>query len=51
MFDFKSDAATKAEQWADMLAAADAVTADERDPIANMANVAAVLFHGLPDLN
>jgi L-methionine (R)-S-oxide reductase len=51
MFDFKTTATTKAEQWADILSAADAVTAGEADPIANMANVAAVLFHGLPDLN
>jgi L-methionine (R)-S-oxide reductase len=51
MFDFQSNAMTKAEQWADVLSAADAVTAGEPDPIANMANVAAILFHGLPDLN
>ncbi len=51
MFQFKTNAATKAEQWADILSAVDAVTAGEADPIANMANVAAVLFHGLPDLN
>jgi L-methionine (R)-S-oxide reductase len=51
MFDFKSDATTKADLWRDVIAAADAVTAGEPDPVANMANVAAVLFHGLPDLN
>jgi L-methionine (R)-S-oxide reductase len=51
MFDFKSDATTKADRWRDILSAADAVTSGEPDPIANMANVAAVLFHGLPDLN
>ena len=51
MFDFKSSATTKAEQWVDVLSAADAVTVGESDPIANMANVASVLFHGLPDLN
>ena len=51
MFDFKSDAITKADLWRDVIAAADAVTAGEPDPVANMANVAAVLFHGLPDLN
>jgi L-methionine (R)-S-oxide reductase len=51
MFDFKSEATTKADQWADVLSAADAVTAGEPDPVANMANVAAILFHGLPDLN
>lgn len=51
MFDFKSHATTKTEMWADVLSAADAVTAGEPDPVANMANVAAILFHGLPDLN
>ena len=51
MFDFKSDAITKVDLWRDVIAAADAVTAGEPDPVANMANVAAVLFHGLPDLN
>ena len=51
MFDFKAGATTKPEQWRDILAAADAVTSGERDAVANMANVAAVLFHGLPDIN
>lgn len=51
MFDFKSGATTKAEMWADIVAAANAVTAGEDDVVANMANVAAILFHGLPDLN
>ena len=51
MFDFKSEATTKAEIWADVLSAAEAVTAGEPDVIANMANVSAILFHGLPDLN
>lgn len=51
MFDFKSNATTKAGQWADVLSAAEAVMAGEADAVANMANVAAILFHGLPDLN
>ena len=51
MFDFQSNATTKAEIWRDILSAADAVMAGESDSIANMANVAAILFHGLPDLN
>jgi L-methionine (R)-S-oxide reductase len=51
MFDFKSGATSKADQWADVLSAAKAVMAGETDAIANMANVAAILFHGLPDLN
>lgn len=51
MFDFKTEATNKSQLWADVLSAADAVTAGERDAVANMANVAAVLFHMLPDLN
>jgi L-methionine (R)-S-oxide reductase len=51
MFDFKTEATSKAQLWADVLSAADAVTLGEPDPVANMANVAAVLFHMLPDLN
>jgi L-methionine (R)-S-oxide reductase len=51
MFDFKTEATSKAQRWADVLSAADAVTSGEPDPVANMANVAAVLFHMLPDLN
>ena len=42
---------TDADIWSDLIAAADAVTAGERDPVANMANVAALLFGGLPRLN
>lgn len=37
--------------WADILAAADGLTAGEPDLIANMANVAALLFTSLPDVN
>lgn len=51
MFDFRTSATTKAEQWDDVLSAAKAVMAGEHDAVANMANVAAILFHGLPDLN
>ena len=52
MFDFKpktdADAATA---WADLLSAVDGVTSSERDPIANMANVASLLWELIPDLN
>ena len=51
MFDFKSGATSKADQWADVLSAAKAVMDGETDPVANMANVSAILFHGLPNLN
>lgn len=54
MYDFKpragADAAT-ATVWADLISAVDGVTAGEPDPIANMANVAALVWGLVPDLN
>lgn len=44
-------AASHAEQYSDLLAQARALLAGERDFSANAANVAALLFHSLPDLN
>lgn len=43
--------AAKPSQYADLLAQASALLAGERDAGANSANLAALLFHGLPDLN
>jgi L-methionine (R)-S-oxide reductase len=51
MFDVQTQATTKAELWRDLVDAIDAITAGEPDPIANMANAAALLFDWLPDLN
>ena len=52
MYDFApADAADKAVLHADLLAAARGVTDGERDAIANMANVAALVWQFLPDLN
>ena len=52
MFDFApTDTADKATLYADLLSAADALTRDEADHVANMANVAALLWQFLPDLN
>jgi L-methionine (R)-S-oxide reductase len=51
MFDFKIAAADKTELYRQLCDAADALTAGEPDAIANMANVAALLWEGLPDLN
>lgn len=52
MFEFTPNAhAGKAALYADLLDAADALTRDEADGIANMANVAAILWQCLPDLN
>ncbi|PLK25322.1 hypothetical protein C0V72_01420 [Porphyrobacter sp. TH134] len=52
MYDFKpADGADLAERYRELAAAADALTADEPDGVANMANVAALLWEFLPDLN
>lgn len=52
MFDLKAPAAAdKPALYADILAAADALTAEESDAIANMANLSALLWQYLPDLN
>lgn len=52
MHDFKPAAAQdSAATWRDLVAAADALTAGEPDAVANMANVAALLWEFLPDLN
>lgn len=52
MYDFAPDRALpKAEQYRQLLDAAEALTAGEPDAVANMANVAALLWEFLPDLN
>lgn len=52
MFDFRPDhAQDKPALYADLLAAADALTTGECDPVANMANVSALLAEYLPALN
>ena len=52
MFDFKAPAdGDKSKLYADLLSAVEAVTDGEPDPIANMANVAALIWQFLPDLN
>lgn len=51
MFKFDVGSGSKTELYRDLLGALDALTADEPDPIANMANAAALLFEYLPDLN
>lgn len=51
MFDLTTTATDKPALYRDLLAMADAVTVGEPDGIANMANVAALLFDQLPDLN
>jgi len=51
MYDFRIEAADKAQLYRELIEAADALTAGEPDAIANMANVAALLWGALPDLN
>ncbi len=52
MYDFKPAAAQDvAETYRELLNAADALTAGEPDAVANMANIAALLWEFLPELN
>jgi GAF domain-containing protein len=51
MYDFRIDAADKPALYRELNAAADSLTDGEPDSIANMANVAALLWETLPDLN
>jgi len=51
MYAFDIAAGSKPDLYRDLLAACDAITAGESDAIANMANVASLLWQYLPDLN
>ncbi|WP_183984056.1 GAF domain-containing protein [Sphingomonas jinjuensis] len=51
MYQFDIAAGTKADLYHDLHAALDALTGDEPDAIANMANAAALIWQYLPDLN
>jgi GAF domain-containing protein len=51
MFNFRIEAAAKADLYREITEAADALTAGEPDAIANMANLSALLWEALPDLN
>ena len=52
MFDFTpSTQGDKPALYADLLSAAEAITSGEPDAIANMANLAALIWQYLPDLN
>jgi GAF domain-containing protein len=51
MYDFKIAAADKATMYQDLQNAVEGLTADEPDAVANMANVAALIWETLPDLN
>ena len=51
MYDFKIEAADKATLYRDLASALEGLTSGEPDPIANMANAAALIWETLPDLN
>lgn len=52
MFDFRPDPGTpKPKAYRQLLDAAEALTAGESDGVANMANIAALVWDFLPDLN
>lgn len=51
MYDFAIAAGSTEELYHDLHAALDALTADEPDAVANMANAAALIWQYLPDLN
>lgn len=51
MHEFSIATGSKAELYRDLLAALDALTEAEPDPVANMANAAALIWEYLPALN
>jgi GAF domain-containing protein len=51
MYAFEIATDSKSDLYRDLLSAIDAITADEPDAVANMANVASLLWEYLPDLN
>jgi L-methionine (R)-S-oxide reductase len=51
MYDFKIAAADSATLYSDLASALGGLVAGEPDPIANMANAAALIWESLPDLN
>jgi GAF domain-containing protein len=50
-YDFKIEAADTATMYSDLVFAVQGLVTGEPDPIANMANAAAVIFETLPDVN
>ena len=51
MYDYKIAAADKSVMYRDLASALEGLVAGEPDPIANMANAAALIWETLPDLN
>ena len=50
-YDFRIEATDKATLYRDLASAVQGLVTGEPDPIANMANAAAVIFETLPDVN
>jgi GAF domain-containing protein len=50
-YDFRIEAADTATMYRDLASAVEGLVTGEPDPIANMANAAAVIFETLPDVN
>ncbi|HEX8414570.1 MAG TPA: GAF domain-containing protein [Sphingomicrobium sp.] len=51
MYDFTIEAANKAIMYRDLASALEGLVSGEPDPVANMANAAALIWETLPDLN
>jgi GAF domain-containing protein len=51
MYDFRIDAADKAAMYRDLASALAGLVEGEPDPVANMANAAALIWETLPDIN
>ena len=51
MFDTAALSGSKTEQYADLATQARGLLSGERDRTANAANLSALVFHALPDLN
>ncbi len=51
MYDFAFATTDKTTFYRELADALRGLVADEPDPVANMSNAAALIFHGLPDLN
>lgn len=51
MYDFRIEAADTATLYRDLASALGGLVAGESDPIANMANAAALIWESLPDVN
>ena len=50
-YDFRIEAADKATLYKDLALALEGLVAGETDPVANMANAAALIFETLPEVN